>query len=225
MWKPPKVSDAQMRVARNAIRARHADDDNTSTHLLSDDPREVLAYLRRRGGSGLLDADITDALTIRLWLWWEGERAEVWLLEQAEKRRLNRKKVGAVLGLTKGQSLVNRLDYKRDLIADDTADAAEPAPNRKQWLAQHQDQLAAVAQTLVDYRDRLTEATAEELAGVRRDLRAGAWTHTSFTALGWAVEEVAVDPLVAELPAGDRLLLALAAWPELAAGYPPADPV
>lgn len=223
MRKPPKVTDAQMREARDAIRGRHAGDDNTSTHLLSDDPREVLDYLRRRGTAGLLNDDIVDALTIRIWLWWEGERTEVWLLEQADRRHL-RAEAGVPLGIHGSQSFAQRLKYKRGLVAADTAEVVDRAPTRQRWLAEHRAQIAATAAALVDCWDLVDETTAAEvLVDVRHDLRAGVCTHASFTAVGWAVDEVAVAPAVAALPAADPRRRALASWSALAAGYPAAD--
>jgi hypothetical protein len=225
MRKPPKVTETEMRAALASIRHRHRDDDNTSTHLLdSEDPRDVLAYLRRRGAAGLLDGDVTAALTVRIWLWWEGERVEVWLLEQAEARGLNRKQTGAPLGITTGWGLVLRLTYKRGLIADEAAVAARTNPQltRAQWLADHRDEILRIARTLVEHRGLLSEETAEELSTIRADVREGRCTPAFFADLSWSVDAVA-DALASDVAVDHPLRCALADWPALAAAYPPPD--
>jgi hypothetical protein len=227
MRKPPKVSSARLQRALDGIHNRHADDDNTSTHLLSSDPREVLAYLQRRGVRELRgDAnghDVVDALTLRIWLWWEGERAEVWFMAAGVQLGLTGKTIGEPLGVTTRAGVMSRLDYKRELIADDTAGVEQAQTGRVAWLAEHRDEIVAVARTLVEHWDLVSEETAEQLVEVRHDLREGRCTPESFAYIDWAVEDVAIDPAVVELPVGNPLKRALAAWSRLLASYPPAD--
>lgn len=227
MRKPPKVSETRMRQALDAIRDRHATDDNTSTHLLSDDPREVLAYLRRRGVRELRgDAtghDVVDGLTLRIYLWWEGERAEVWLMQAGVTLGLTGKTIGAPLGVRSRAGLMKRIEYKRALIADDTAVAAQPQTGRTAWLAGHRDELLAIAGTLVEHWDLFGEDTLENLIEVRSDWRDGTCTPESFAYLDWAIEDVAVDPAVAGLAADHVLRELLARWPRLLTSYPPPD--
>lgn len=227
MRKPPKVSSARLQRALDDIHRRHADDDNTSTHLLSSDPREVLTYLQRRGVRELRgDAnghDVVDALTLRIWLWWEGERAEVWFMEAGVQLGLTGKTIGEPLGVTTRAGVTSRLEYKRELIADETAGIEQAQTGRTRWLAEHRDQITAVAKILVDHWDQVSEETAESLVEVRHDLRDGRCTTESCAYIDWAVEDVAIDPAVAELPADHVLRQALATWRRLFAGYPPAD--
>lgn len=227
MRKPPKVSTARLRAALDGIHRRHADDDNTSTHLLSSDPREVLAYLHRRGVRELRgDAnghDVVDALTLRIWLWWEGERFEVWFMAAGVQLDLPGKMIGEPLGVTTRTGVMLRIDYKRKLLADDTAGVEQAQEGRVQWLADRREQILAVARTLVDHWDLVSEETATSLVEVRHDLRAGACTPESFAYLDWAIDDVRIDPAVVALPDGHRLRTALAQWPLLVAEYPSAD--
>lgn len=129
---------------------------------MSDDPREVLAYLRQRGRTGLrvdhTGDDITDALTLRLWLWWEGEATELWLLEAAEALRRNRRAVGASLGLTTGQSLVNRITNLHAKM-----DRKRLAANRPVAATSWDEQIRAVAASLAGHRREMPEDVADDM--------------------------------------------------------------
>jgi hypothetical protein len=220
-----------MRQARDAIRDRHAADDNTSTHLLSDDPREVLAYLRRRGVRELrgdtTGHDVVDGLTLRIYLWWEGERTEVWLMQAGVTLGLTGKTIGAPLGVRSRAGLMKRIEYKLALIAadtvDDTAADTQSQAGRTKWLADHRDELLAIAGVLVKHWDLFGEDTLENLVEVRSDWRAGTCNPESFAYLDWAIDDVAVDPAIAGLAADHPLRELLTRWPRLLAAYPPAD--
>lgn len=105
-------------MVRIARRHRRAGDDDPL--LFSDDPRDLQIYLRRLPDRWLLgddlSHDVTDALTIRLWLWWEGEAFELRILEAAERLKLRRRLVGEVLGIRTGQGVIDRTDRKRALF-------------------------------------------------------------------------------------------------------------
>lgn len=158
MTTPPRPDRAayDAALARIHDRRRRAGDDHPLA--LSEDPREVLDYLRKRGRTGLrtdhTGDDITDALTLRLWLWWEGEATELWLLDAAEHLQRNRKNIGAVLGLTHGQSLIDRISRLRDKLG--RAPTATPttvapaAPSRDR-------EIRALAAELVARRDEIPD--------------------------------------------------------------------
>jgi len=234
MRKPPRVDDASKDQAIERIQRRHARDDNSDVYLLlSEDPLDVLRYLRKRG-TGALRADdethdVEDALTLRLWLWWQGEAYEVWLLDQVDELRLNRRRVGARLGVGTGQGLVDRREYKRRLLADrDAADdeAAEVVVQREsvqeRWVNVHRRQILHTAGALVEHWDLAgdDEDVAEWLVEVRRDLADRVCTPGSFTILGLAVAAMAAVPAVGELPDEHPLIRALAGWPALDAAFP-----
>lgn len=88
--------------------------------MLSDDPREVLAFLRRRGSRGLLEDshshDLEDALVIDVWLWWENRRAELWVLDVGETLGFDRRRLGRPLGVSSGQGVHDRLDRLRNQL-------------------------------------------------------------------------------------------------------------
>lgn len=105
-------------MARIARRHRRAGTDDPQ--LFSDDPRDVLTYLRklpfRRFLSDPSGDDVLDGLKIRLWLWWEGEAHELRLLDAAEALGVSRRAVGAELGITTSQGVVDRRDRKRMML-------------------------------------------------------------------------------------------------------------
>lgn len=129
---PPRPTRQDYETALHHIheRRRRAGDDHPLA--LSEDPREVLAYLRQRGHRGLrrdhTGDDITDALVLRLWLWWEGEETELWLLQAAEALGRKRMTIAAVLGLHHGQSLIDRIKRTLRLVKRDREPGAEPFP-------------------------------------------------------------------------------------------------
>ncbi|HKT03146.1 MAG TPA: hypothetical protein VJT31_26760 [Rugosimonospora sp.] len=234
MRKPPRVSPAAKDAALARIHRRHARDDNSYTYLLSEDPREVLAYLRKRGPQGLVgDAeshDVEDALDLRVWLWWEGEDNELWLLDAVDTLGLNRRRVGAHLGVGTSTGLVDRREYKRKLLQPDPDPAyseANPAPPtagptpQQRWLAAHDQAIHAIATTLVEHWHLAGDDpdVDESLVEVRRDLGLHPYTPGAFTVIGWAVDELAALPTIGALPTTHPLRQALAAWPPLASAY------
>lgn len=128
---------------------------------MSEDPREVLAYLRQRGRPGLVtDAtgdDITDALTLKVWLWWELEATELWLLEAGEALGRRRKTIGAVLGLAEGQSLVDRIKRLRGRLRREQVTAVPVAATSRD------EQIRQVAADLIAARHEIPEDIADEL--------------------------------------------------------------
>jgi hypothetical protein len=156
---PPRPTRADFDAALLRIhgRRRAAGDDHPLA--LSEDPREVLAYLRQRGRTGLVQDDtgddVVDALTLRLWLWWEGESIELWLLEAAEALGRNRKTVGGLLGIASGQGVVDRIVRKRAMLGRDQAVAAPPAASARDA------EIRALAAELVGRRGEMPEEIAD----------------------------------------------------------------
>lgn len=180
MTTPPRPDRAayDAALARIHDRRRRAGDDHPLA--LSDDPREVLAYLRQRGRGGLrtdhTGDDVTDALTLRLWLWWEGESTELWLLDAAEHLARNRKTIGAVLGLTHGQSLIDRIARLRDKLGRTQVPA--PAATSPAATPSRDYEIRALAAELVARRAELPEDVdplyLDSLADALRDWPDGA---------------------------------------------------
>lgn len=161
MTTPPRPTRDEYDAALHRLHARRRNAGDDHPLALSEDPREVLAYLRQRGRAGLIaDAtgdDVIDALTLRLWLWWEGEAAELWLLEAAEALGRNRRTVGAVLGLDSGQGMVDRIKRLRPKLGRDSV-AAEPAPAA---AAAPDGQVRELAVALLGQRDHMPAEVAD----------------------------------------------------------------
>lgn len=196
MTTPPAVTDHDRDLALDRIRHRHRDDDNNRVHLLhSDDLLDVFTYLRAIGSRGLLDGsddpddgrhDIEDALVLERWLWWQAERAEMWLLEASEKLGLNRRRIGAVLGLGTGQGLVDRLDRKRGMFGP------ERVPSEKLVRAARRDQPAPAADERRRAGDLVDDAALRALLGAL------------IANLGGVPDEVAEDVLALRRETGGR---------------------
>ena len=90
----PMVHRAEVARAIVMIARRRAKVDDRHRDLLSDsedsDPREVLDYLRKFSGSDIprwvLQAEVSDALTLNNWLWWEDRRRELFFLKAGRAR-------------------------------------------------------------------------------------------------------------------------------------------
>ncbi|MEV4212622.1 hypothetical protein [Micromonospora sp. NPDC049662] len=220
------MTDQEMRAALDRIIQRRDDIDDPNRYQLSDDPRDVLAYLRKHS-RGMPEhvrrADVEDGLVLRVWLWWDGEAAELWLLDRADELAMNRRSVGARLGVATGQGLVDRRVHKRAMLSRATGIPA-PAPassarGREEWIAAHRRAVQAIASTLVEHRELADEEAAESLIEVRRDLHDDVCTPAGITVIDWAVTELAAVPAVAALPDSHPLRQAITAWAPLAAAF------
>lgn len=162
MTTPPRPTRDEYEDALRRIhdRRRAAGDDHPLA--LSEDPREVLSYLRRRGHSGLVQDDtgddIVDGLTLRLWLWWEGEQTELWLLEAAERLKRSRRAVGETLGLTSGQGLVDRITRLRAKLRRPEHDSTTPAAA----TGPVDGKVRALAAALIARQDEMPEVDDED---------------------------------------------------------------
>ena len=120
MATPPPVSREDVAAAITRITRRHQQTDNPAQHLLTDDPRDVLSYLRRCGARRLLENaeshDLEDAVVLRLFLWWEGEQTELWILDAVETLRFPRRRIRTRLGIATNEGLHDRHDRKRALL-------------------------------------------------------------------------------------------------------------
>lgn len=158
---PPRPTSDEYLAALERIHARRRRAGDDHPLALSEDPREVLAYLRKRGRSGLVSDDtgddIIDALTLRLWLWWEGEAAELWLLEAAEALRRPRRPICERLGFAAGQSIVDRIRRTLALLGR-TPTATTPVA-----ASSVDGQVRALAAALVRHRGDMPDDIAEDL--------------------------------------------------------------
>lgn len=220
---PPRVTDKQKDAALRRIQARHRDDNGGSAHLLTDDPSDVLEYLRRRGVGGLRSdadgTDVEDALDLRVWLWWQGEAAELWLLKAARQVGLPRRRVGAHLGLTTGQGLLDREREKRVRLYGEADAPLDPEPG---WLASNRAAVHRIARVLVDHWALVEDDNdvVDWLEEVRRDLRDRVHSRGSISIVGQAVDELLTNDTVLSLGPEHPLRMALNEWAPIFASLP-----
>lgn len=166
-------------MERIAHRHRERGDDDPA--LYSNDSLEVLRYLRKCPTSKLLGDetghDIEDALVLLVGLWWELQGIELSLLDAAEELKLNRRRIGSVLGIKTGQGLVDRRDRKRAMLGDAGVPDEKIARSARR-AARHAASLdvesvrtlRAFVELLLDHREQLSEAIAEELPFLEPEL-------------------------------------------------------
>lgn len=242
MATPPRIDDVQAQSALRAIAERRAAIDDPYREQLGDDLTlsdvlHVLSYLRKHSGSQLPEAvrraDVTDALRLRVWLWWYGAHLERQLLERAEQLGMNRRDLGQLLGIRTGQGIVDRRDRLQALLGDhgrpdEKVMRAERAAGRattslprrqQQWLDRHRAAVRDVAVALVEYQRLADDEAAEWIVEVARDLHDQACTPASYTQVFYAVDAMAAVPAVAALPDTHPLRRAMRDWQALAAQY------
>jgi hypothetical protein len=172
------------------------------------DPREILDYLRQHSGRDIppwvLQADVSDALTLNNWLWWEDRRRELHFLRAGRERGLFLAQLGAQVGVGK-QGVVDRIDRLEALLRYDRPDekisrlarrgdrqAKERWPSEVAWLHTHHDELVAVSTALVDQADRyqLADPDREWIDEIAIDARAGEFSPATMVILGLAAAEL-----------------------------------
>lgn len=122
----PKVHRFEVERAIAMIASRRAKVEDRHRDRLPDsadaDPREVLDYLRQYSGIDIprwvLQADITDALTLNNWLWWEDRRRELHFLKAGRDRNVFLSQIGRQIGVGK-QGVLDRIDRLEALLRYD----------------------------------------------------------------------------------------------------------
>lgn len=213
MAAPPRVTRDQVDAVIEAIAERHRGIGDPHLDRLTDDPAQVLAWLRRYSGRHIPDQvrglDILDGLVLRHWLWWERQRDDHWLLTQAEALRLPRSAVRRAFGAHSNQAVrdatgrvralfdrgIGRRDEKAWRAARRRAaqrDAAAPA--RAAWFVEHAVELRGLVDELLAYREQVGDAAYEAMLELQRDQRAGDWSAVTLDSLGDAALAVAQLP-------------------------------
>jgi hypothetical protein len=203
------------------IAKRRAKVDDRHRELLPDspdaDPREVLDYLRKYSGRDIpmwvLQAEVTDALTINNWLWWEDRRRELHFLKAGRDRGLFLSQLGAQVGVGK-QGVVDRIDRLEALLRYDRPDekitrssrrsdreARERRPTEDSWLESHRGELFALINALVAQADRyeLEDEEREWVDQLRIDARDEDLTPATMVILGLAAAELRTAPAILAL--------------------------
>lgn len=226
------ADEAAAAIARITARRRAIEDQNL--WRMSDQPHEVLDYLRRYSTgvpAAVAQADLLDGLTLKVRLWWIAEESEWWLLERGRALGVAPAAIGQVLGVRTRQGVHDRLRLARRKAA---LLAREPARERLsssrgeqndgtarlRWLTDHRGAVQHLARRAVDFRDVAGEELAEWLVDVARDLADDAVTPGSLQMLRFALVELESDEFVEQAGralARDELLHE---WSLLYAGYP-----
>ncbi|WP_293003355.1 hypothetical protein [Mycobacterium sp.] len=217
----PRVHRTELAGAISRIANRRAKIDDLNREKLPDspdsDPREVLDYLRQYSGRGIpawvLQADISDALTLNNWLWWEDRRRELYFLQAGRARGIFLAQLGAQVGVGK-QGVIDRIDRLEALLRYDrpdekitrqsrksSAEATERWPSEVAWLHAHREQLVSVITDLVEHADRyaLADEDREWLDEAVLDARSRDFTPASMVILGLAAAELRAAPNVVAL--------------------------
>ncbi|MCI2421100.1 hypothetical protein MOQ72_27015 [Saccharopolyspora sp. K220] len=131
--------------------------------------RDVLEYLRRHPARtlGYRHADITTALHLRVWLWWDERREELRWLKAGRAAGMFLSQLGEPLGIGK-RGVLNLIDRREALLRFDRPDEKLAREARRKtwyehietaWIEQHRDTL----HTLISDLER--EATRWGLEG------------------------------------------------------------
>lgn len=225
MGPPPQVGNDQLSETVARIVRRRVKVDDPDRYLLPDDTenpqvREVLDYLQShsRVPRWVAQADVADALTLMNYLWWQDRRRELAWLRTGIRRGLFLSQLGAQVGIGK-QGVKDRLDRLEALLTFDRPDeritraqrrAAADAEARREaeiaWIADHVDELAAIAAGFTTAADRfhLDDEEREWIDELARDARDQDFTPGSVRVLALAADELRTAPSILELGAGGR---------------------
>jgi hypothetical protein len=123
---PPRSTAAEVDATISRITRRHAKVDDPHREQLGTDPRDVLDYLREHDGPHLprwvRQADISDALTLHVWLWWDDRRRLHRTLSTGKRLGLFLTQLGAPLGIRSAQGTQDLLDRLTALLRYDRPD-------------------------------------------------------------------------------------------------------
>lgn len=234
-----------MDAALARIQARHEKVDDQHRADMGTDPRDVLAYLRRRAPttSRALEADdIWDEFILSAALRWEELERERALLRRARSVGLSLAEIGAHLGIRTRQGTQDYLDRLDALVQVGVPDVhltreerrrAKARPAEQRWLDEHRRAVQEVIEDLLAQADRalpvegaLVGADDEPESGdlewaaeLRADLEDAALTPATMALLGLVLGELRVDHRVQALDRGHGLHRAMRAAERLRARY------
>jgi hypothetical protein len=221
------ADQAAAAIERITDRRRRIDDPNA--WRLSDDPAEVLDYLRRYSAdvpAWVAEADVLDGLELRLRLWWLGEVAELWLLEQAQRLGVPPRRVGDRLGVSSRQGVHDRRRLARRKVAilrgepDDSGADQRERDEEAVWLREHRAEILTIAAAALEYTDLADDEAAEWLAEVARDLREDVVSPGSVQLVRFALLGLSSSPAVGQLDDAHPLQQTLIRWSGLYSSHP-----
>lgn len=223
---PPPVTAAAAQAAIARIVERRARIDDPHAWRLSDDPAEVLLYLRKYSSgipAAVAQADVHDAVVLRQRLYWLGEEAELWLLERASRFGVPLSALAPALGVATRQAVHQRLrlaQRKREVFSGQPhpgvvgARDQEERSTERAWLDRHREEVLALSAEAVAHRHLGTLDAQEWLDEVARDVKESAVTPGNFQTLRIALGDLATSPAVLEDPPATVVQL-LKRWSQL----------
>jgi hypothetical protein len=159
-------------------------------------------------------ADVSDALRLNNYLWWDERRRELAWLRTGVRRKLMLAQLGAAVGTGK-QGVRDRIDRLEALLAYQRPDeqltrearrAARAADARREvetgWVDTHAEQLTAISGgfTAAAERYELADDEREWVDELAADAREQAFSPASMAVLGLAADELRTAPTVVALP-------------------------
>jgi hypothetical protein len=163
---PPPVTRTEFEQALRRIHGRRRAAGDDDPFAMSEDPSEVLLYLRKRGSKRLVEDgagpdahnDASDALILNVWRRQQVDADDLWILEASEARRWPRRRTGHPLGLTRhGQSVVDRIRLLRARCKQEAVVSAPVAASSRD------EQIRELAADLVAQRRAIPEDIADEI--------------------------------------------------------------
>lgn len=220
MATPPRPSRLEVGAALERIRARHDRVEDPHRDQLGEEPRDVLAYLRRRSGSlprAVAADDVWDELVLHAALRWEDIDRERALLRRARHLGLSLSELAAHHGIRTRQGMQDHLDRLDALVDVGTPDVhltraarrrekARPADQR--WLDTHHHEVLDGLRALVHQVDRAlfradtgegADAELEWLDELRADVDDDALSPATLGLLGLLLGELRPRPEVGTL--------------------------
>lgn len=201
MTTPPRVHPDDVADAIFRIHDRHRRYGDPHRHDLTEDPAQILSYLRKhatRLADGLRADDLLDAGILHVWLWWEASRRELFWFEQAAKLG-QRAEFAKLFGIGSPAGFNNRRDRLHGLH-DDTGLSRpdEKAVMRDRvllaagtgpvdWYTANRQPMRELARLAVALEPRVDDDTAGVLSDVGEELAADRWDDTAFGVLTMAV--------------------------------------
>ncbi len=225
MATPPKITRVELVQTITRIVNRRIKVDDPDRELLpapeQADPSEVLAYLQKhtRVPGWVLDADVTDALRLCVWLWWEDRRRQLYWLQRGKARKLFLRHLGSELGIRSRSGVNDRIDRYSALLRFDRPDEKLSREERRLarqadlqsdaewgWIRRHEEVLHKLAQGLLTAAERYGPVDDEDrqwLDELATDAREG-FSPASMSVLGLAVDELRSFPGVLALDSSGR---------------------
>ncbi len=216
MATPPRIGTEELAATMRLIVKRRVKVDDPHAEQLPDpdqaDPRDLLEYLHRypapRDAKWVREADIADALTLHVWLWWEDQRRLLRTLRAGRHAGLFLTQMGAPLGIRTRAGTRDLIDRLEALLAYDRPDekigrearrADRNRDARSAFVRANRDELHTLTADLMAAADRFGVDDRDWLDELKADADADQFSPASLAVLNLAAAEVRTSPGVLEL--------------------------